>query len=248
VVLTTILPAVAVLLLEKSLPHQHQGSAEPAATLMARACYKYGMSGAPTLAGSDGRRLRGERTHREILATAVDIGSREGLQALTIGGLAAHSGVSKSGLFAHFGSKQELQLATIDAARRIFREEVIEPALAAPEGLPRLEATLAAWLDYFRRDVFPGGCFFQAASLEFDGRPGPVRDSVLEVMSQWLDWLTGLADGAELPAGLEPAQLAFELNAIGMATNWQRQLLGDGEALERAERAFERALASAETR
>lgn len=206
------------------------------------------MSEGSTLTSSDGRRLRGERTHREILATAVDIGSREGLQALTIGGLAAHIGVSKSGLFAHFGSKQELQLATIDAARRIFREEVIEPALAAPEGLPRLEATLAAWLDYFRRDVFPGGCFFQAASLEFDGRPGPVRDSILEVMGQWLGWLTDLASRSELPAGLQPAQLAFELNAIGLATNWQRQLLDDGEVLERAERAFERALAIPQAR
>src|ERR1700693_3324205 len=99
---------------------------------------------APTLA--DGRRVRGERTHREILAIAVDFGSREGLEALTIGGLAAHSGVSKSGLFAHFGSKQELQLATVEAARAIFLAEVIEPAFAAPEGLPRMRATLAAWL------------------------------------------------------------------------------------------------------
>lgn len=114
------------------------------------------MSGAPTLTSSDGRRLRGERTHQEILAIAVDIGSRDGLEALTIGGLAAKTGVSKSGLFAHFGSKQELQLATIEAARAIFLKEVIEPAAAAPEGLPRLRATLAAWLAYFRRDVFLG--------------------------------------------------------------------------------------------
>ena len=81
--------------------------------------------------------------------------------------------MSKSGLFAHFGSKQELQLATIEAAREVFFREVVEPAAAAPDGLPRMQATLAAWLDYFRRDVFPGGCFFQAASLEFDDRRGP---------------------------------------------------------------------------
>lgn len=203
------------------------------------------MSDTAILDTPDGRRLRGERTHQEILATAVDIGSREGLEALTIGGLASRAGVSKSGLFAHFGSKQELQLATVEAARAIFLREVIEPAFAAPEGLPRMRATLAAWLDYFRRDVFPGGCFFQAASLEFDGRPGLVRDRVLEVMSQWLEWLTELARRSELSAGQEPAQLAFELNAIGLATNWQRQLLGDRGTLERAERAFERALASA---
>jgi AcrR family transcriptional regulator len=203
------------------------------------------MSETATFDTSDGRRLRGERTHQEILATAVDIGSREGLEALTIGGLATRAGVSKSGLFAHFGSKQELQLATIEAARAIFLREVVEPAFGAPEGLPRLQATLSAWLDYFRRDVFPGGCFFQAASLEFDGRPGLVRDRVLDVMSQWLGWLAELARGSELSAGQEPAQLAFELNAIGLATNWQRQLLGDDEALERAEQAFARALASA---
>ncbi len=203
------------------------------------------MSRPAAFANPDGRRLRGERTHEEILASAIDLGSREGLEALTIGGLARHASVSKSGLFAHFGSKQELQLATIEAAREIFFREVIEPAFAAPEGLPRMRATLAAWLDYFRRDVFPGGCFFQAASLEFDDRPGPVRDRVLEVMRQWLGWLTELARQSELSAGREPAQLAFELNAIGLATNWQRQLLGDDETLERAGKAFERALAGA---
>ncbi len=190
----------------------------------------------------DGRRERGRRTHREILGTAVDVGSREGLEALTIGRLAASAGVSKSGLFAHFGNKQQLQLATIAAARVIFAREVIEPALAAGQGLPRLRATLAAWLDYFRRDVFPGGCFFQAASLEFDGRPGPVRDRVLEVMNEWLAWLAELARQAGVSGDGAPEQLAFELNAIGLATNWQRQLLGDDRALDHAEVAFERLL------
>jgi AcrR family transcriptional regulator len=190
----------------------------------------------------DGRRERGRRTHREILGTAVDLGSREGLEALTIGRLAASAGVSKSGLFAHFGNKQELQLATIDAARVIFAREVIEPALGAEEGLPRLRATLVAWLDYFRRDVFPGGCFFQAASLEFDGRPGPVRDRVLVVMNEWLAWLAELARQAGVSGDGAPEQLAFELNAIGLATNWQRQLLGDDRALDHAEAAFARLL------
>jgi len=193
-------------------------------------------------ATQDGRRQRGERTRREILSGAVDLGSREGLEALTIGGLAEHSRISKSGLFAHFGSKQELQLATIDAARSIFVTEVIEKGMAAPAGPERLRATLAAWIDYFRRDVFPGGCFFQAASLEFDGRPGPVRDRVVEVMGEWLDLLADLARRSGLPADRDAAQLAFELNAVGLATNWQRQLLGDGEALDRAERSFERVL------
>ncbi len=193
----------------------------------------------------DGRLLRGERTHREILARAVDLGSSEGLEALTIGRLATATGVSRSGLFAHFGSKQALQLATVEAAREVFVAEVIVPARGASAGLPRLRATLAAWIDYFRRDVFPGGCFFQAASLEFDGRPGPVRDRVLEMMSQWLALLGELAREAMPPRGADPAQVAFELNAIGLATNWQRQLLGDEGALGRAEQAFERVLADA---
>jgi AcrR family transcriptional regulator len=200
------------------------------------------MSPSPRAIESDGRRVRGERTHREILATAVDIGSREGLEALTIGGLAARASVSKSGLFAHFGSKQELQLATIDAALAIFAEAVIEPGLGAPEGVERLRATLAAWLDYFRRDVFVGGCFFQAASLEFDDRPGAVRERVLEAMTRWLAWLGELARHSQLAAGEDPAQVAFELNAIGLATNWQRRLLADDQALARAQTAFERVL------
>jgi AcrR family transcriptional regulator len=190
----------------------------------------------------DGRLERGRRTHREILDTAVDLASREGLEALTIGRLAACAGVSKSGLFAHFGNKQELQLATIAAAHAIFVREVIQPASAADEGLPRLGATLAAWLDYFRRDVFAGGCFFQAASLEFDGRPGPVCDRVREVMRDWLQWLAQLARRAGAADGDAAAQLAFELNAIGLATNWQRQLLGDDRALDHAEAAFGRLL------
>jgi AcrR family transcriptional regulator len=195
-----------------------------------------------TRSGPDGRRQRGQRTHREILRIAVELGSREGLEALTIGRLAEFAGVSKSGLFAHFGSKQELQLATVEAARGVFVREVIEPGLPAAEGPPRLQATLVAWLDYFRRDVFPGGCFFQAASLEFDGRPGPVHDRVLEIMSQWLALLARLAREAGVAGEEDSTQVAFELNAVGLATNWQRQLLGDERALDHAKAAFERLL------
>lgn len=204
------------------------------------------MAAVETLPGRspDGRRERGQRTHQEILGKAVDLGSREGLEALTIGRLAAFADVSKSGLFAHFGSKQQLQLATIEAARIIFVKEVVEPASSAAEGLPRLRATLAAWLDYFRRDVFPGGCFFQAASLEFDGRPGPVRDRVLAVMREWLVLLEDLSRAAGVRDAGTPEQLAFELNAIGLATNWQRQLLADDRTLDHATAAFERLLES----
>jgi len=191
---------------------------------------------------TDQRRARGDRTRQSILGIAVDLGSREGLEALTFGRLAADAAVSKSGLFAHFGSKENLQLATVEAAREVFIAEVVDAATQVEPGLPRLRATLEAWLSYFRRDVFPGGCFFQAASLEFDGRPGPVQDRVIEIMREWLALLEALARAAG-PSAVSPEQLAFELNAIGMATNWQRQLLGDDRAVERAAEAFDRLIA-----
>jgi len=193
-------------------------------------------------ATTDRRRARGDRTRQGILEIAVDLGSREGLEALTFGRLASDAAVSKSGLFAHFGSKENLQLATVEAAREVFIAEVVDAATQVEPGLPRLRATLEAWLSYFRRDVFPGGCFFQAASLEFDGRPGPVQDRVIEIMREWLALLEALARAAG-PSAVSPEQLAFELNAIGMATNWQRQLLGDDRAVERAAEALDRLIA-----
>src|ERR1043166_6451608 len=106
------------------------------------------------------RKAQGERTRRAILETAVHIASAEGLEGLTIGRLADDLSMSKSGLFAHFGSKEDLQLATIEAARQRFVDEVVRPALAAPRGYPRLMAICRGWLDYVQREVFPGGCFF----------------------------------------------------------------------------------------
>ncbi len=190
----------------------------------------------------DLRRARGDKTRQGVLDIAVDVGSREGLEALTFGRLASDAAISKSGLFAHFGSKENLQLATIEAAREVFIAEVVTAAAHLAPGLPRLRATLDAWLSYLRRDVFPGGCFFQAASLEFDGRPGSVQERVIEVMREWLGLLEALGQEAN-PAAISAEQLAFELNAIGMATNWQRQLLGDDRALDRAAEAFDRLIA-----
>ena len=122
-----------------------------------------------------GRAARGQRTREAILKTAVDVASAEGLEGLTIGRLAAELEMSKSGLFAHFGSKEELQLATIGAAREIFVDEVVRPAFENDPGLSRLWALLDSWLRYAEAGIFKGGCFFAAASAEFDGRPGPVR-------------------------------------------------------------------------
>jgi len=134
--------------------------------------------------------MKGQRTRQTILDRAVDLASVEGLEGLTIGRLADELELSKSGLFAHFGSKEELQLATIEQARERFLNEVFRPALAEERGYPRLVAMCHAWLDYVKRGVFPGGCFFAAASFEFDGRPGVVRDAVASTMNEWIAAIT----------------------------------------------------------
>ena len=197
----------------------------------------------PTLAIDELAR-KGERTRRTILEAAVDIASAEGLEGLTIGRLAAELEMSKSGLFAHFGSKEELQLACVDAAREIFLREVIHPALRAQKGIARLRALCETWISYGERKVFRGGCFFDAAATEFDGRPGPVRD---RVAGNWKDWFAMLESAArkaqeagELEPGVDPAQIAYELNALVTAANRSAQLLGDGAAWERARAATAR--------
>src|SRR5712664_4994354 len=132
---------------------------------------------------------KGERTRHTILEAAVNIASTEGLEGLSIGRLALDLSMSKSGLFAHFGSKEDLQLATVDAARSIFIEKVIRPAFEAKKGLPRLRRLCEIWFDYAENHVFRGGCFFAAASAEFDSRPGRVRDRIAEIMKEWLEVL-----------------------------------------------------------
>jgi AcrR family transcriptional regulator len=184
---------------------------------------------------------RGERTRQQILDAAVDIASVEGLEGLSIGRLALKLDMSKSGLFAAFGSKQDLQLAAVDHAARIFVEEVVERGLAAPRGLPRLWALCDSKLVYSQKEVFRGGCFFAAASAEFDGRPGPVRDRVAGHMKRWLELLTGAVQRAQgeghLRADVDPRQLAFELDSYAMGANWAFQLFGDAGAFDRARRA-----------
>jgi AcrR family transcriptional regulator len=188
------------------------------------------------------RRAHGERTRQAILEAAVDIASAEGLEGLTIGRLAAELSMSKSGLFAHFGSKEELQLATVEAARDIFVREVVRPAFEAPKGVARLWSLCDVWLEHVRREVFRGGCFFAAAAAEFDGRPGAVRDRVAAIMKEWLAVLgrsvaEAQAEG-QLDSSAEPAQLAFELNALEMGANWAYQLHGDRQAFARARAAM----------
>jgi AcrR family transcriptional regulator len=197
----------------------------------------------------DGRRARGDKTRQAILDRAVQIASAEGLEGLSIGRLAGDLGVSKSGLFAHFGSKTDLQLATIDLAREIFIEEVIWGSRKEPGGLPAL---IDAWLSYMEREVFSGGCFFAAASTEFDSRPGPVRDSIASMMGEWLLALEAAIqdaqDAGELPAVIDSEQLAFEINSIGMGANWAFQLYRDENAFDRAREAIGQRLNAAPKR
>lgn len=184
---------------------------------------------------------KGERTRQSILDRAVDIASLDGLQGLTIGRLAEELGMSKSGLFAHFGSKEDLQIATIEAASQRYINEIFTEALRQPRGYPRLMAICDSWLSYLRRSVFPGGCFFAAASFEFDSRPGPVRDRVRKMMDDWMHALERsirmAKDEGHLQDDVDPTQLAFELNSLFFGANFAFYLRDDQQAIERAERA-----------
>ena len=181
------------------------------------------------------RRSDGERTRRAILSQAASLATVDGLEGLSIGHLAAATGISKSGLYAHFGSKQELQLATVEEAERILNEEVVGPALAAPPGRAQLMAACESFLSYVERRVFPGGCFFAATSLEMGARPGPVRDRLAAVQSDFTTLLAAFAATAieqhELPAHEDPDRLAFELHAILLGADTKFVLHDDPSVL-----------------
>jgi AcrR family transcriptional regulator len=174
---------------------------------------------------------KGQRTRTAILDVAAALASEQGLESLSIGGLAAETGLSKSGLFAHFGSKEELQVATVDHAAAIFVREVVEPARAAPRGIARIWALLDGFLDYVERGVFEGGCFFATTSAEFKNRPGPVRDRIAEQLAAWRSYLERSVAQAqelgELDPQLEPRRVAFELNAFVQNAEAQHELFGD---------------------
>jgi AcrR family transcriptional regulator len=189
-------------------------------------------------ATSKARQAKGDRSRLAILEVAVHLASVEGLDGLTIGRLASETGMSKSGLFAHFGSKEDLQLATVDAARSIFIEKVIRPAFEAKKGLPRLRRLCEIWFDYAENHVFRGGCFFAAASAEFDSRPGRVRDRIAVIMKEWLEvlrWaIVDAQEAGQIDLKVEAIQLAFEINALEMGANWAFQLFSDKQAFTRA--------------
>ena len=183
-------------------------------------------------------RADGERTRAAILRAAASLATVDGLEGLSIGNLAAATGMSKSGLYAHFGTKQELQLATVAEAERILTEEVVQPALAAPPGLGQLAAACEASLSYVQRRVFPGGCFFAATALEMGTRPGPVKDRVAAITSGFTALLASFAATAieqqQLPAREDPGRLAFELHAILLGADTRFILTDDPAVLDLA--------------
>src|SRR5262249_29869610 len=187
-----------------------------------------------------------EATRATILEETVAAASREGLEGVTIGRLAGDLRMSKAGVIGHFGSKRELQLAAVERAVERYRREIWEPVEDERPGIERLGAVVDAWLDYLDSDVFPGGCFLTAAAAEFDGRPGPVREAIDGALALWCsvleaDAATAIADG-DLPTGADPAQIAFELNAIAMVVNQSRQVRGHPEAIARGRRAMNRVI------
>lgn len=187
----------------------------------------------------------GRQTRAQILRAAMDIASVKGLSGLSIGELAGRLGMSKSGLFRHFGAKEQLQLATVEAAVSVFEAEVVAPAMAAPPGVDRVRALMhACRIPGTRR---AGGCFFAAAAADVDSQPGPVRDRIAATGRAGIAAITADVETAqrrgEIRADIEVRQLAFELHAYAMEANWALLLLDDDGAGERARTAIDAALA-----
>jgi AcrR family transcriptional regulator len=179
---------------------------------------------------------KGAATRAAILDRALSVATAEGLEALTIGRLAADLGMSKSGVFAHVGSKQELQLATVGAAAARFRADVLEPALSSPDGTPRLRGVTAGYLADIDPDSARGGCFWGSTSAEFDDRPGPVRDAIAAALDAWV---AELARQGRIAGAADPEQLAFELFSLIMGANARYRLSGDSRAFSHAAKAIE---------
>ena len=211
------------------------------------------VSETPVLNESDAparkRRSDGERSRNAILSEAARLATVEGIDGLSISRLAEAVGLSKSGLFAHFRSKEDLQLATIETASAVFAEHVIEPASAASTGLERLQQLAEAFLRHVEGGVFPGGCFFASVAAEMDTRPGPVRDLAVRIVDEWLALLEAAVRDAQTEGAIDrsedPEQLAFELDAFLLLANAQFVTSRESAPIDRARRALERRLEAA---
>jgi AcrR family transcriptional regulator len=190
---------------------------------------------------------KGQDTKAAILDQAVAIASEVGFTGLTIGHLAEHTGMSKSGLFAHFRSKETLQLETLEWARERFTDLVIRPTLAAPRGEKRVRALFQHWLDW-ETGALRGGCIFVSATAEFDDQPGAMRDALVRDQQDWMDFVatvagTAVAEG-DFRADLDTGQLAFTLQGLMLGYHHAARLLRDPKALERTRRALDELLES----
>jgi AcrR family transcriptional regulator len=181
---------------------------------------------------------KGERTRAAILDQALRLVSKAGLDGLTIGTLADATGMSKSGLFAHFGSRDELLLAVLAHGQAQFGEVVFQPAMAKPRGLPRLRAMFVNWLNWTESAELPGGCPMIGGASEFDDKPGPVRDMLAGGQRTWIETLKRAVrqavDERQLVANTDPEQIAFEMFGIALVVHHHRRLLGYRKARERA--------------
>lgn len=190
---------------------------------------------------------RGQQRRSDILAAAVDVASAEGLDGLSIGRLAREIRMSKSGLFAHFGSKQDLQMSALREAAEVFQRDVLAPVLEMDPGVERLQALIAAWVRYVEETEYRGGCFFAATSSEFSGRSGRVRDMIAKLTGHWVAKLETEARTArrlgELATEVDPARLAFQLHAFVQEANWARELLRDAGAFAKARAAIDETFA-----
>jgi AcrR family transcriptional regulator len=215
-----------------------------------RSCYLVNVVGERS-PGERKQRADGERTREAIVREAVSLATIDGLEGLSIGNLAGALDMSKSGIYAHFGSKQELQLATVDEAGRIFQAEVIEPALAAGPGLAQVVAVCESFFDYLVQRTFPGGCFFAGAVLEMGTRPGPVKERIAAFQdaftAQIRQFIVTALERHELPADEDPDALTFELNGIILAANANFVLHEDPAALDMARNIVRRRLGIATT-
>jgi AcrR family transcriptional regulator len=195
------------------------------------------------------RRSDGERSRSAILDEAARLATVEGIGGLSLSRLAAAVGMSKSGLFAHFGSKEELQLATIETADEIFAERVLAPAALTSTGLERLHALLDSYLDYVEAKTFPGGCFFATVLVEVSMQPGAVRDRLMAFLGDWIGRLEAAVRDAQREGDIakaeDPGQLAFELESALLLANTQFSVIQDSEPIKRGRKAIKRRLEAA---
>ena len=194
---------------------------------------------------------QGEETRQNILKLAVNVASERGLEALSIGELAKELDMSKSGLFAHFGSKEDLQIATIEAAEEMFGKAIIKPAHTAAPGLGRLTSLLEGYIRYLEQPIFSGGCFFAAVAAEFDDQPGRVRDRIALSMRTWFGKIEAecrhAVESGQVDPSTDPKQLAFELEAYNHHANFGHRLMADEGAFNHARRGIRQRLLSIAT-